>query len=277
MHSTASFLKEKAMNPKEMQVVSAVFSGYRPDRDVSRYYADLLNRLAETLNINLLVFTNEPSLFSERVQTITINDLKRYRQLVWNDKDWESTYHTNLGWHPKNRHLAQYRFDRLVEVYLSKLGLKVEAHRMVGDFLWLDAGLLNSVLGLNSDRFYSLQGFERLRDLWRGDHGELTALIDRKSRLLKNHRPSFHGLSFNDMSKVARACGATPDEHYVVGGTARVTQVMVAQIEKEASSVWEEVLKIGRAGTEENILSVLRWKHNWNGESLEMLVDVVTS
>jgi hypothetical protein len=79
------------------------------------------------------------------------------------------------------------------------------------------------------------------------------------------------------MSKVARACGATPDEHYVVGGTARVTQVMVAQIEKEASSVWEEVLKIGRAGTEENILSVLRWKHNWNGESLEMLVDVVTS
>ena len=52
---------------------------------------------------------------------------------------------------------------------------------------------------------------------------------------------------------------------------------MVAQIEKEASSVWEEVLKIGRAGTEENILSVLRWKHNWNGESLEMLVDVVTS
>ncbi len=265
------------MNPKEMQVVSAVFSGYRPDRDVSRYYADLLNRLADTLNINLLVFTNEPSLFSGRVQTITLDNLERYRQLVWNAPDWASVYHTNLGWHPKNKHLAQYRFDRLVEVYLSKLGLKVEAHRIVGDFLWLDAGLLNSVLGLDSGRFYSLQGFERLRELWLDDHGEFTALIDRKSRLLKNHRPSFHGLSFNDMSKLARACGATPDEYYVVGGTARVTQVMVEQIEKEASSVWAEVLKLGRAGTEENILSVLRWKHKWNGEPLEKLVDVITS
>lgn len=260
------------MRLADIQIVSCVFSGYRTDRDVNTYYVDLLNRLYRDTKANLCMFTNIADAFDAGIETVPVPNLQPYREMVWVDPNWQSIYHRNLGWHPRNYGLTQYSQETLVEVYLAKLGLKVEANKRFGSYLWLDAGLLNSVLGVEAHAKYNPTKFEEKFLSQMNPSQELVALRPRKFRLHKNHRPSFHGLSFNDMTKLGRNYGARPDHWYVVGGTGWLTDSVIKAIESESATVWNDLLALGRAGTEENILSVLRWKHGWTGVELEQLV-----
>ena len=155
----------------------------------------------------------------------------------------------------------------MVGVYLAKTAIMLELASTYGKIIWLDAGLLFSV---NFDH--------SIPTAWKGYDANLlanalqplaekneilTMTVPRKSRVFKNHRPSFHGLSFNDMTKLANSSGAMPDDRYLVAGAIVLNAKNAQRIEDEFPTVWSTMLDQGRIGTEENVLSIMRWKENW--------------
>jgi len=258
---------------RPLTIASLAVFGVRPDRDTRTYYRLLLNNLRSQTDLPVVVYTNEPDGFDPGIQVVFIDDYMPLATRLWDDKDWQRTYAHRLRWHPKNTGLAQFAMPHLPMVYLSKCAAMIEAARTFGDVLWLDAGLLFSVRYNHQVppdwRGYDAAKLENELLPWlrmrQAERRPVFATIPRKWRINKNHRPTFHGLSYNDMSMLGRASGTHPDTAYVVAGAALMLPETAAVIEAEFAKVWQEMLDQGRAGTEETVLSVLRWKHRWTG------------
>ena len=260
---------------RPLVIASCALMGFRPDRDTGRYYRLLLNDLRDKWDGPLHVATNDPAGFSEGIDLEPVPDVAALRRCLWDDERWQDEYHRRLGWHPRNHGIGQYKFPHMIEVYLAKTELMLRAAERFGEIVWLDAGLLFSVFHdhavpdhwtgysrplLNEGLAPWLQGFSQDRPV--------VATIPRKWRPLKNHRPSFHGLTFHDMGRLARQALAKPQPFYAVAGAMRLSAQDAGMIRREWPSIWQSMLDLGRAGTEETVLSVLAWRHNWHAVPL---------
>ncbi|MFZ4508148.1 MAG: hypothetical protein ACOYON_10695 [Fimbriimonas sp.] len=253
-------------------IVSAAFFGYRSDRETGRYYRLLLNDFVEKTGHPVLVYTNEPTGFHPLIKTQFVDDLNPYIRRIWPDPEWQERYRTALAWHSRNQRLAQASNPKLAAVYLSKLALFTDALENLDEALWLDAGLLFSVYSghevPDSSPGYSLERIEsQFIPMLRG-HREngtpLVATIPRRWNLLKNHRPQFHGMSYNDMSKLAQTCRCSAQNYYVVSGLFYFPKAQMKSVSEEFGEVWNEILKANRVGTEENVMSILSWRHGYD-------------
>jgi hypothetical protein len=254
-------------------LVSAAFFGLRSDRDTLAYYSTLLNDLAGFYPGRVIVYTNEPGAFGSRIQAERVNDLRPFMAEIWPDTDWEAQVLPLLSWHKRNRRLAQWAYPRLLLPWLAKLGLVKAAAQRHGPVFWLDAGLLYSVdhgrsvparpVGYDPARVSRLL-LPALAEA-AGSTVPTVATVPRKGGWLKSWRPTFHGLSRRDMARLARRCGAAPDDRYTVGAVAYWPSDWPVRVIDEGADVWRKMLDMGRIGTEETVLSVLRWKHGWHG------------
>lgn len=258
---------------RPLTIASLALFGMRPDRDTRTYYRLLLNNLRTQTDLPMVVYTNEPDGFAEGIEIVEVADHERLAEKYWPARDWQGEYAARLKWHPKNQGLAQFSMPHLPMVYLAKCAAMTEAAHTYGDVLWLDAGLLFSVLydhqvpadwqGYDSAKLENeLLAWLKVRQ---AERQPVFATIPRKWRINKNHRPTFHGLSYNDMSRLARASQAKADKCYVVAGAALMLPETALAIDAEFRQVWQSMLDQGRAGTEETVLSVLRWRHRWLG------------
>lgn len=254
-----------------LTLASCALIGFRPDRDTGRYYRLLLNDLRAKWDGPLHVATNEPAGFDPGINLQTVTDVAALRRCLWDDDQWQEEYHRRLGWHPRNYGIGQYKFPHMIEVYLAKTELMLRAAEQYGEIVWLDAGLLFSVFhdhavpddwtGYDRDRLN--QGLSPWLDRFHRDR-PVVATIPRKWRPLKNHRPSFHGLTYHDMGGLAHRAQAKPLPFYTVAGAMRLSAQDAALIRREWPAIWADMLGMGRAGTEETVLSVLAWRHNWH-------------
>ncbi|MBX3110424.1 MAG: hypothetical protein KF857_00320 [Fimbriimonadaceae bacterium] len=262
---------------RPLTIASLALFGMRPDRDTGTYYRLLLNQLRGQTDLPMVVYTNEPWGFVDGIELVTVADHVEMARKYWAAEDWQEQYAVRLRWHPKNEGLSQFSMPHLPMVYLAKCAAMTGAAKAYGDVLWLDAGLLFSVVydhrvpedwqGYDRDKLdKELLAWLRVRQ---EERKPVFATVPRKWRPNKNHRPTFHGLSFNDMSRLAQATGARADSAYVVAGAALMLPETAATIDAEFPAVWQSMLAQGRAGTEETVLSVLRWRHGWLGVSVE--------
>ena len=258
-------------------IVSAAFFGLRTDRDTRAYYSTLLNQLAPIYPGPVHVFTNDPGAFGHGIEVEKVDDLGPFMAEIWPDPDWEAKVRPLLGWHRRNHRLAQWRQPRLLLPWLAKPGLVRRAAERHGPVFWLDAGLLYSVdhghsvpavpVGYDEGLIYDrlLPALERAAR----SPVPTVATVDRKGGWHKACRPTFHGLSWADMGQLARRCGARPDASHTVGAAAYWPEGWPARVIDEGRDVWRKMLGMGRIGTEETVLSVLRWKHGWDGLSTQ--------
>lgn len=253
---------------------SCAFFGFRPDRDHGEYYRLLLNDLAAKKGgARLVVATNRPEGFHPGIEIIHVPDITPYRRRLWDVADPAATVTRILGANRRNRRLAQYSQPQMISVYLAKTAILAELAQKEGKVVWLDAGLLFSVLYDHA-----------VPDHWRGyDEGLLRDELQpfaqanavrllsfrRKLRPHKLFRPHFHGLSYVDMARLARGVGAKADNWYVAAGAMVLDAKAGKLIEEEFPQVWQNVIETCRCGTEETVLSILRWKHAWPADPFE--------
>jgi hypothetical protein len=249
--------------------------GFRPDRDTGRYYRLLLNDLRAKWDGPLHVATNDPHGFDPGIDLESVNNIAALRRCLWDDDDWQDQYHRRLGWHARNHGIGQYKFPHMIEVYLAKTELMLRAAERFGEIVWLDAGLLFSVFHDHAvpetwagyDRVRLNEGLGPWLDSFTHDR-PVVATIPRKWRPLKNRRPSFHGLTYLDMGDLARRAETRAESFYTVAGAMRLSAADAAVIRREWPNVWGPMLDMGRAGTEETVLSVLTWRHRWHAVPL---------
>ena len=252
-------------------IVSAAFFGYRSDRDTGRYYRLLLNDFVEKTGHPVLVYTNEPTGFHPLITTQFVDDLSPYIRRIWPDPEWQERYRAALAWHSRNQRLAQASNPKLAAVYLSKMALFTDALEDCDEALWVDSGLLFSAYyGHEVPEVYRGYSVERIQSQFlpslraSRDAGKpLFATLPRRWNILKNHRPQFHGMSFNDMKALAKVSQCQDQDYYIFGGLFYVPRSHANTITSEFGEIWNHILSANRVGTEENVMSVLSWRHNY--------------
>lgn len=269
----------------ELPLVSGAFFGLRHDRDSYSYYSKLLANLAEQSGQRLTVFTNEPDRLDPGLNCLHVPSLEPYVRSVWDVDDWKLRYHKALERHKRNLTSAQYLYPDLPAMYLAKVPLMCEAAKTHGACLWIDAGLLfsthfdhkvpNHDVGYHAeslrDRFFPAA--QNLADL---SH-VFVSHFTRKYKLFRNNVPRFHGSSHRDMDAYATKLGLVPDMTYVAAGVFYVHASAADSLLNEFRDAWRVLIDMGGIGTEENVLSALRWRHGWPGlgvnEWVEQMVD----
>jgi hypothetical protein len=258
-------------------VVSCAFFGERTDRDPRAYYTPLLADFAAKSKATVIVYTNDPAAFPAHVETRLLDSVGPLVQRLWPDPNWQAIYTRNLQWHTKNQRMAQARHPSLGGIYLAKTALLQETLEEFGDVLWLDAGFLFSVYhdhtvppawaGYDPKRIESelIPMINRARKV----KAPFVALKPRKSEFWKNHRPTFNGMSYSGMERLARKFSARTDGFYTMAGMLYAEQSMARALRAEFSQIWKAVIDSGQIGTEENVMSVLRWKYRWPGLPLD--------
>lgn len=267
--------------PLPVTYASCAFFGVRPDRDRGDYYRLLLNDLAAKKGeARLVVATNRPEGFHPDIEVVHVPDLAPYRRRMWDADEPEAHVVRALGTDRRTRRLAQFSQPQMVSVYLAKTAILAELAQREGKVVWLDAGLLFSALydhnvpehwkgydaGLLQDRLQPFAQATAVRMLG----------FRRKLRPHKLFRPHFHGLSYVDMARLARLSGTKGDGWYVAAGALVLDAAGGKLIEEEFPKVWQDLLAMGRCGTEENVLSVLRWKHGWDLDPFDVWMPRLT-
>lgn len=102
---------------------------------------------------------------------------------------------------------------------------------------------------------------------------DLVTTYPRKKRFLRQFRLDFHGMSYRCMNRLARAANATPTDHYTLAPLLYFPKGSAETLLDEFREVWQKMLGLKRLGTEENVLSVLRWRHGWDGMSTEQWLE----
>lgn len=282
MGSGAVFCACRGGGSIAMQIVSGAFFGIRPDRDAMGYYREALRSLAEASSAPIRVFTNDVSQLDPRLDRVTIESMAEVRRRLVDAPDWEAEYRRRLAWHPKNTRLAQYQMVGLPDMYAGKMQLLLESCSPAGAF-WIDAGLPFSVYyghsvpaawpGYSRER---VDGVLRPFLLRANDEGRVVLTQFRfKRRLHKLFRPTFHGLSAVDMLRLAKRVGAKPDGYYCAACCQLIPASEAEQVRRDFQEIWQAMWDMGRAGTEETILTVMRWKRGYEARSTGEWLDLM--
>lgn len=269
--------------PADYAYATCALFGYRPDRDRQGYYRLLVNQLAEVADRKIVAATNEPSFLDPKIDAFKVDDLDTWAKKLWDADDRDGHVRRLVGWHPQNLAATIYTNPTLVAMYLAKTAILLELAERHGDILWLDAGLF----------FSHVYGHE-VPDGWKGyDPERMQAKLDpvvrrfqaqgvpamatfhRKRKLFRGDRPHFHTLSFHDMTRLAEKIGATSGREYVTAPVIFLPAAWVPRLREDFRQAWAAMVELGRMGTEENILSVLMWKHQWPGLTVEGWIDLM--
>jgi hypothetical protein len=269
--------------PVDYSYATCALFGYRPDRDRLGYYRLLLNQLAEVTDRPIVAASNDPSQLSSRIQCMEAGDLDRWARQLWDVPDRDEQVRKLVGWNSQNLAATIYTNPTLVAMYLAKTAILFELAERHGDILWLDAGL-----------FFSHVYGHDVPSGWRGYDPELlTTRVDatvkayqakgepafatfrRKRKLFRGDRPHFHTLSYNDMTRLGEAIGAPSGRDYVTAPVIYFPAARVKEIRDEFRHTWAEMVGLGRMGTEENVFSVMKWKHNWPGLTVEEWISLM--
>lgn len=263
--------------PVDYAYATCALFGYRPDRDRQGYYRLLVNQLAEVADRPIVAATNDRSQLSAKVDAFEVSDLDTWARKLWDVSDRDAQVRKLVGWHPNNLAATIYTNPTLVAMYLAKTAILLELAERHGDILWLDAGL-----------FFSHVYGHQVPEGWKGYDPELMhakldpvvrqfqargvpafATFKRKRKLFCGDRPHFHTLSYNDMSRLADQVGAPSGRDYVTAPVIFLPAACVPKLREDFINAWSKMAGLGRMGTEENILSVLMWKHQWPGLTVE--------
>ncbi|MFN3730046.1 MAG: hypothetical protein ACK4XJ_10070 [Fimbriimonadaceae bacterium] len=263
------------------RIFSCALFGLRPERDRHHYYRLLLNDLATKTNLPIIVATNQPEAFDRKINTIHVTSVEAWSEQIWpaSSHAMDAIARSYLGWHRKNQRLYQYQNPQVVRAYLAKTALIAYAAKRYGSLLWLDAGFLFSAVYDHTVPTnwvgYSPKKIEsRLIPLLTGkEERVLVTTYPRKKRFLRQFRPDFHGMSYRCMNRLARAANATPTDHYTLAPLLYFPKGSAETLLDEFREVWQKMLGLKRLGTEENVLSVLRWRHGWDGMSTEQWLE----
>jgi len=262
-------------------IASCAFFGVRQNRDAEGYYRLLLNDLARKKGAaRMVVATNEPAGFDSSIEILHVPDFDLYRRRIWDCEDFESKVVDLFSWSWRNSRLEVCRMPRLVSIYLAKTAICCEMAREAGKVVWLDAGLLfSAVYGHQVPR--SWQGYSQARlaeklQPFAADRSAEFIIFPRRCQIFKNKRPHFHGLSYDDMSQLARSAGTRPDKFYTAAGAMVLDASAAALMEAELPNLWRLVTDMGKCSTEENILSLFRWRHGVPGRTQAEWMDLLT-
>lgn len=173
--------------------------------------------------------------------------------------------------------MPQYEKPELNALYLAKLGLIDAAVRAYGDILWLDAGYL-----------FSQKYRHQVPEGWKGyDRAGLDALLGgtmadyarrgrpylsgfyRKPRWYKPRKEFLHGATWSQMSRLARHFHARRDRIYVNASLLFIPGAYWRERYPFLVEIWKFMEAQGIPGTEENVLSVLRWVDGLDTFSVE--------
>lgn len=258
------------------RLVSAAFFGIRPDRDTQGYYRDALKELVAAYPGEAIVLTNDLGQFPElAVEAFFVDDYGKYAREVWPSPDLER-YRQNASKSRGGRKNAQSSKPELSLVWLAKTVLAMDDAVMNGPVWWVDAGLRNSMYGVGRARYIEAGLVQEGERLVSGGQ-ECFATIERKPRAARPWRHDFHGANRWEMERLARRFGVTQtDEQHVVGGMMFLTRDVADTVLMEFGEVWQTMLDMGIAGTEETVLSVLRWKYGWSAQDLRDWSDRIT-
>ena len=262
---------------------SCALFGNRPDRDEHGYYHLLLNNLAEVCDVPLVVATNEPAAFHPRIETVRVEDLHEWSSRIWDPLDQDEVVIRLLQWHRKNRKLAQFAEPHLIGVYLAKMALLFDIASRHGDVVWIDAGLVFSAVYHHSVpgdwRGYDRHVIEtrlmpRIAEQ-RATNKPMVTTFRRRRKLFHTHKPHFQGMSYDGMESLARRIGAVPDDDYTAAAMLYLPGDLASQTQSQFKDVWAEMVRMGRMGTEETVLTELRWKNGWDSLSHVEWLDLV--
>ncbi|MBS1707616.1 MAG: hypothetical protein JSS65_02715 [Armatimonadetes bacterium] len=267
--------------PEPVTLASCAFFGVRKDREPEKYYRLLLNDLAKKKGAaRLVVATNDPTDFDPAIEVVLVTSIDEYRKRIWDVDDPDQEVVRLFDWSWRNTRLDEYQMPGLVSVYLAKSAITCELARRFGKIVWLDAGLLFSVVYDHRVpevwEGYSQERLEHRLQPLAHESTSLFVAIPRQWRLFKNNRPHFHGLSYNDMARFARAAGTLPDDTYTAAGAMVLDAATAAQMETEMARDWRLMTEMGRCGTEENALSVFRWRNRLPGMDLKSWMALLT-
>jgi hypothetical protein len=251
--------------------VSLAFFDLRKDRDTRTYYSYLLENFAVAYPGRLVVFTNDAGVFSSEMETRELADLEPLLMNIWPEPNWRDIYRSNLAQNPRNSNLLQYQFPDLLLPWFSKISLIQKMLRELPEVIWIDAGLLFSVDHRHSipeplpsyDQARITECLPPVLKRGRDANCPILAGIPRTFRLTKVKRPHFHGMSYMDMGRAATGFTASARNDYIVGGAGYWPQSALSVLNHEVRAAWQAIRALERVGTEENILTLLAWKHGW--------------
>lgn len=252
-----------------MTIATSALFGFRPERDSKGYYRLLLNELAEHTDLRIVAATNDPSQLSPRIETVIVENLDDWADRIWKVPNRDEEVRRLAGWHSSNRKRDLFQQPHLVSVYLAKIALWCEIGRRVGPCVWLDAGLVFSVCydhdvpegwrGYDPDKLKN----EFLPFAARHDKPCLTH-FPRRRRWFQEGRPHFHGMSYRAMDQLARLSNARPDDKCAAAAVMSLPDGYADPVQTEFTETWHRMVGLGQIGTEENILTVMRWRHGWS-------------
>ena len=253
--------------------VTAMFFGIRSDRPDDYYLRplrDFFARVTES-DAKFVIATNKgngPRFDSWRgIADVIERDLDTLVAEVWSDPNWIETYRRLLARNPTHRNSAQGINPRLIGTYLAKYPLlreQIDAGAEAA--LWFDAGHWIS-WGLNHDhgRYQS-----SIQD---GVTGARLA-----ERVLAASRR--HGIS----GMLGFPGGGAHSFHmpiawmkdYWDGGDGGIGPLFMGSfwlvhrdqigiLMRELKEKWALLLEDGKAGCDENALTLAAWRHNWHG------------
>jgi hypothetical protein len=255
-----------------MTIATCALFGFRPERDQKGYYRHLLNDLADRSDVQIVAATNDPSQLSPRIRTVQVDQLDPWADRIWNVSNRDETVRRLAGWHSSNKKRDLYQQPHLVGVYLAKIALWCEIARQVGPCVWLDAGLVFSVC-YDHDVPQGWKGYdaELLRERfipYSGSQSEpVLTHFSRRRRWFQEGRPHFHGMSYRAMDQLAHRSGAKPDDRCAAAAVMVMPGGRCDEFQDEFREVWHRSVEMGQIGTEENVLTVQRWKHGWKSHS----------
>lgn len=255
-----------------MTIATCALFGFRPERDEKGYYQLLLNDLADRTGVEIIAATNDPSRLHPRIETIKVDGLDSWADLIWKVDRRDDEVRRLAGWHSSNRKRDLYQQPHLVSVYLAKIALWCEMGRRVGPCVWLDAGLVFSVC-CDHDVPSDWKGYEpdlvenQFLPYVTSHRSPCLTHFPRRRRFLQEGRPHFHGMSYRAMDQLARQSGARPDDKCAAAAVMTLPDGFADAVQDEFTETWHRMVALGQIGTEENILTVMRWKHGWESLS----------
>jgi hypothetical protein len=257
-----------------LSLVSAAYGNIRTDRPLQYYLrplTDFLRRYRETGgSAELVVHANAASWqcageLAELVDRAVCDEPEDHVQAIWADADWIDNYQRLIRLNPTHHKSCQARFPRLIGVYLSKMRLVKLAFEGGSDVvLWHDAGHWVSAASGHDLTKYSSEIGPGLTDGRLMDRRLLALAAAHpvlgtfcRSGTWEFHMPHAwmreHALRVDETSADLLLQSLYPAALWLFHCDA------FGLFYRRFRAAWNELVRRGHAGTEENALTIAAW------------------
>ncbi len=242
----------------KLAIASSAFLNIRDDRPAEYYLRPLTDFCKAVTDPHVdITVASEDDLDIPNARNLKCN-LDELIQNVWPDRDWKRKYHEMIAKNPTHCQSAQAKYERLIAVYLSKIPLMQMAleSQSADAVLWMDAGHWVSVEC--EGRLERYAGVPRV-----GENVSATIV-----RLAEKHGVLGCGIPLGGehfhmpMSWMREyACRDGP---LWTGAFCLIHRNSMTKFFRSVCDSWRCLMDAGRAGTEENAMTISSWRVGWS-------------